>query len=110
MKFSEMPYQRPDADSLIQKGKEITAAFAASGSWEEAEKCFYQMEDMNQELETMYSLAYVRHTIDTADAFYDKEVEYLDQALPLFQEMSTAFGKTMLDSPFREDLEKGSVR
>lgn len=54
----------------------------------------------------MYSLAYVRHTIDTTDEFYDKEMEYLDQTLPLCQEVGTELGKAMLASPFRAQLEK----
>lgn len=106
IKFSEMPYKRPDVDNLVKKGREVIASLAAASSPEEAETYFYQMEDMNRELDTMYSLAYVRHTIDTTDEFYDKEMEYLDQTLPLCQEVGTELGKAMLASPFRAQLEK----
>lgn len=65
IKFSEMPYKRPDVDNLVKKGREVIASLAAASSPEEAETYFYQMEDMNRELDTHVQLglcpAYDRH-------------------------------------------------
>ena len=40
MKFSEMPYERPELDDMINKVKELTEALKAATSYEEARKVF----------------------------------------------------------------------
>ena len=56
-------------------------------------------------VETMFSLAYVRNTIDTNDAYYEAEVLWLQEQeaslIPLKKEYLQAFAA----SPFRKDFE-----
>ena len=45
-------------------------------------------EEMGKEVGTNCSIAYVRHTIDTRDEFYEKESDYLDEIYPALQELN----------------------
>ena len=40
MKFSEMPYKRPDPEAVIAQCKEATEKLKNAGSYEEARKIF----------------------------------------------------------------------
>ena len=106
MKFPEMPYKRPDIPELRTKAFQLAERLSAAKTFEEADAVFTQVEDMVGGIYTQESLAYVRHCIDTADNFYDEEIEYLNNALPEMQEPNQAFLLALLNSPFRPRFEE----
>ena len=55
---------------------------------------------------TMAQLAYIRHSIDTRDAFYDKENDFIDEHMPLLEETIQRVNRALLASNHREALEK----
>jgi len=55
---------------------------------------------------TMSTLAYIRHTIDTTDEFYDGEQSYFDEADPLFRETMQRLELALAGSPHRAALEE----
>ncbi|MBQ3879109.1 MAG: M3 family oligoendopeptidase [Oscillospiraceae bacterium] len=106
MKFSEFPYKRVDKDALIAKINASVAALEAAKTFEEAEKVFLDLEAINAHAETMFTVANIRHDINTADEFYDGEVAYADEAQPEIGEYAQKWTMAMLASPFRPDFEK----
>lgn len=106
MKFSEMPYERPLLDETKQKAEQIKERFAAADSFEAAEKALLEWDNLTKHLDTMMSLAYIRHTINTEDPFYLNEVEYLDESSPEFTELQQGFVRLLVESPFRRQLEE----
>ena len=106
MKFSEMPYERPDIEALKKFLDDAAARLAAAGTFEEADEVFLEVERGMSHAETMLTIANIRHDINTADEFYDKEVEFADQALPELQEYSQKWDLALLKSPFRADFER----
>jgi len=106
MKFSEMPYTRPNLEEIREKCQAIGQRLAAAGSAQEQVDAYLAFEEMQKEVNTNLSLAYVRHTIDTRDAFYDKENEYGDEISPALQEMRQKIELSLLNSPFRAELEE----
>lgn len=106
MKFPEMPYKRPDIPELRTKAFQLAERLSVAKTFEEADAVFTQVEDMVGGIYTQESLAYVRHCIDTADNFYDEEIEYLNNALPEMQEPNQAFLLALLNSPFRPRFEE----
>ena len=106
MKFSEMPYERPDIEALKKFLDDAAGRLAAARSFEEADAVFLEVERGTAHAETMLTIAHIRHDINTADEFYDKEVEFADQALPELQEYSQKWDLAMLKSPFRADFER----
>ncbi len=106
MKFSEMPYVRPDLAAFQAKGEEIAKRIAQAASADEAVKAYQEFDKIQGEVNTALSLAYVRHTIDTRDQFYDQEIDFADEAGPALQETSQKVNRALLDSPLRTQLEE----
>ncbi|MBO4836800.1 MAG: M3 family oligoendopeptidase [Clostridia bacterium] len=105
MKFSEMPYTRPDPDAVKAGMKELTERLRNAQSYEEAKAVFLEKEEKEKLINTMGTLAYIRHSIDTRDKFYDEEIEFWDEIGPELEEYGQAWIDAMLTSPFRRDFE-----
>ena len=104
MKFSEMPYARPDLDAVKQQVADLLARFKAAATYAEAHAVFLEEEKLNKHVDTLAQLASVRNTIDTRDKFYDEEMNFWNEATPQLQECQNAWSRAMLDSPFRADF------
>ena len=76
MKFSQMKYERPDAELLKEQLKSLTERMAAAASYEEAREVFLELEKLESEVMTVMQIASIRHTIDTRDEFYDAEQKW----------------------------------
>ena len=105
MKFSEMPYKRPDPDAMKQALSERTEQLKNAKSYAEAKAVFLEKEELEKSVGTMGTLAYVRHSIDTRDAFYDGEKAFWDEIGPEIEEYEQAWLEAMLASPFRKGFE-----
>ena len=90
MKFSEMPYQRPDIPALREKLEALRARIEGAQSADEAERAYRESDALSQQYATATSLAYIRHSIDTRDGFYDAEVAYIDEHSPELEEYPRA--------------------
>lgn len=106
MKFSEMPYQRPDLDAAKKNLADLTARLKNAADYATAKQVFLEKETAGKHLETMSTLASIRHSIDTRDTFYDEESNFWNNALPEIQEYEQQWTQAMLDSPFRADFAK----
>ena len=105
MKFSDMTYTRPDLEAAKAAISGCTEALNRAESYEEARAAFLKLQELHSHLYTADTLAYVRHTIDTRDAYYDEEARFLAEHLPLLREAQQEFQKALLSSPFRPDFE-----
>ena len=106
MKFSEMKYERPDIDEIRRSADSIRKEFENAESLEAADECFRKWDRLIAHTDTMMSLAYVRNSINTQDEFYENEVEYTDEIAPVFTEIQQSFARLLVNSRFREGLEK----
>ena len=105
MKFSEMPYKRPDPEAVKAELAELTARLKKARDYEEFRTVFLEKEEKSKLTDTMSTLAYVRHSIDTRDAFYDGEIAFWDEIGPELEEGEQAWMAAMLESPFRREFE-----
>ena len=106
MKFSEMPYQRPDPEAVKAQLAAFTERLKSAKTYEEAKAIFLEKEEQGKLVETMGTLASVRHSIDTRDTFYDDESKFWDNFGPEIAEYEHAWTEAMLASPFRADFAK----
>ena len=106
MKFSEMPYTRPDKDEILARTAEATARLRAAKTFEEAEAVYLEADRYSGEIATLATLAGIRHSIDTRDAFYEAESDWWDETSPLLAEGSNAFQQALFESPFRPRFEE----
>ena len=104
MKFSEMPYKRPDTEALKQRWTALTQRLEHAATYEEARAAFLEQQALSRSAETQATLASVRHSIDTRDAFYDGEEKFWNVFAPELEEYEQAWKAAMLASPFRKDF------
>ena len=104
MKFSEMPYERPDLAAVKQQFADLLAELQAAPDCAAAREVFLREQTLSKHIDTLANLASVRNTIDTRDKFYDEEMNFWNEALPQLQECENAWSKAMLASPFRKDF------
>ena len=105
MKFSEMPYKRPDPEEIKKDFQDFTERLKKAGSYEEAKATFLAYEDWYKIADTTATLAYVRQSIDTRDEFYSQEKDFWDEIGPEIEEVEQEWIEALLQSPFRKDFE-----
>lgn len=104
MKFSEMPYARPDTEALKKQFASLTEQLKAAGDYSQAKAIFLEADKLMRSLETVASLAHIRHSIDTRDEFYNEEEKFWNGALPELNEYFQNWTLAMLQTPFRDDF------
>ena len=70
MKFTEMPYTRPDLEKIKADSTRLLERIQSASSAQEQIDAYLAYEELGKEIGTNFSLAYARHTIDTRDEFY----------------------------------------
>lgn len=106
MKFSDMPYKRPQIEVIRKEIAQITRDLEAAKTYEEARNALIAMDNEDKRVSTQSHLAFIRHSIDTRIGFYDDEMKYWNGALPQMQEYIQAFDRALLGSPFRAQFEE----
>lgn len=104
MKFSQIPYERPDSKALMEQLSRLTGRLKAAATYEEARKVFLEKETLQKHIRTAATLVEIRHTIDTRDQFYNDEMKFWNETSPQLEEYFQAWTQAMLDSPFREEF------
>lgn len=106
MKFQDYKYTRPDYKEFKNKFIALVKEFDGADSFEDCEKKLEDINSLRNHILTMVVLVQIRHTIDTKDDFYNKEQEYWDENIPLYEEINVLFYKSLMKSKFKNHLEK----
>ncbi len=106
MKVSELKYERVEFESIKKGLKQIIADIKNAKSVNEILNARENLLSILEEYITSISLAYMRHTINTVDEFYNNEKDYYDEIGPQFENYLQQCTVAILDSPFRDELEK----
>ncbi len=104
MKFSEMPYERPDVETLKAALSEITKAFRNAKTYSEAKETFLLKEKTAAHIATLQMIVSIRHSIDTRDRFYKEENDFWNLASPQLEESFQEWTQSFLDTPFRKEF------
>ena len=104
MKFSEMPYARPDTETVKKQLTKLTERLKNAGTYEEAKAAFLEEQKASLAVETQATLASIRHSIDTRDTFYDEEEKFWNTFSPELEEYQQAWKAAMLESKFRPEF------
>ncbi|NAP01178.1 M3 family oligoendopeptidase, partial [Halomonas sp. MG34] len=103
--FENYTYERPDMPAEKEKFNALLNKFKEASSYKEATEAIEAINKRRNTLATMFNLVYIRASIDTNDAYYQKERDFFDEVSPEISEMATAFYKELVSSPYREELE-----
>ena len=104
-KFSELEYVRPDFEKVKDNIKASIEKMKAAESFTEALSIYTESEKEINELMMMYTIVYIRNTVDTSDKFYEEERKVFDAEFPTFGPLSVASGEAINESKFRNDFE-----
>ena len=89
IRFSEIPYQRPDMEALKATVEKAARKVRAAKSSAEVRDAYFTVQEKELDADTMWVICHVRNTIDTTDAFYDSEMKWLREAdaqlIPVFK-------------------------
>ncbi|WP_369900506.1 M3 family oligoendopeptidase [Bacillus manliponensis] len=105
MSFKDYEYKRPSMEELEKKFKEAIVQFTNAGTAENQRKVISYINEIRNDFNTMYNLCYIRHTLDTTDAFYKEENEFFDESSPIVKGYVTKYYEALMQSPFRVELE-----
>lgn len=86
MRFSEIPYKRPDIAEISAEYDKITKKVLEADSAAEQLAAFGEHEKLYSHIDTLSSLVYIRYSTNTKDEFYVAEQEFMDEASPVLQE------------------------
>ena len=81
-RFSEIQYVRPDLAAYREELLAHVEKVKNAKSWEELKAEWLAHSVKSMEIMTMRSVASIRNTVDTTDAFYDGEMRYFHAELP----------------------------
>lgn len=103
-KFKDIQYTRPDCEAFQKLAEDNAEKIKNAVSYSEAKKVFLEFDKAESEFFDMANIAYIRHTIDTSDEFYDKENEFLNEKTPELMPALLAFSNAVYDSRFKPDF------
>lgn len=105
MKFKDFKYERVSLDEVKEKYTNLLDELERSDDPSTFKEVFNKINIYRSHVQTMFTLASVRHTIDTSDKFYDEENEYWDNTMPLIQAYETRFFKLLNNCSFKDKLD-----
>lgn len=103
-KFKDLTYVRPDYDAWMEQQRGYIAGIKAAKSYEELKQLILANEKYEAEQSTMVSIASIRNTLDTGDAFYEQEMALMYEKQGLFALLAKEAGEAILATPWREEL------
>ncbi|MFI8686500.1 M3 family oligoendopeptidase [Rossellomorea sp. NPDC077527] len=106
MKFEEFTYERPNLEEIKPVFEKALQKFKSASDVSEQVEAIKDINEIRLNIDTMQNICYIRHSIDTNDSFYKEEQEYIDDMMPEVSGMVTEYYQELVNSPYREDLEK----
>ena len=114
LKFSEMPYERPDMEAIRHCYEQTISSLAGAKNYEEARSAFFSLQDAEKQAGTMMSICSVRNTIDTTDEYYENEMKWLREQnaalIPLRKQYREALAHSAYRPRFEEEFGKQLFR
>lgn len=105
MKFEDYPYTRPDIAELKSRFNTLRENFSLASSFDEQDAILVEINALRGEFESMSQIVSIRQTVDTTDTFYEKEQEFFDENMPVYQGLISDLYQALVGSRFRGDLE-----
>ncbi|MFE5318061.1 M3 family oligoendopeptidase [Paenibacillus sp. NPDC056579] len=105
MKFQDYVYERPNMEQFRSEFTSLLERFNAASTLEEQDTAMEAINAARTRVSSMFAIARIRYSINTADAGYKAEQDYIDEQSPVYQGLITDYYKALAGSPFRAELE-----
>lgn len=104
MKFSEFEYKRPDIAGASARLQSLAAGLGPDTGAQALLEAYRAMRAISDDIATAGTIASIRHTVDTRDAFYDAENDYFDEQGPVLSDKALGFYRAVLACPAKKAL------
>jgi M3 family oligoendopeptidase len=105
MKFEDFTYERPNLEEIKPVFEKVLQKFKTASDVSEQVEAIKEINEIRLNIDTMQNICYIRHSIDTNDAFYKEEQEYIDEMMPEVSGIVTEYYQELVNSPYRQELE-----
>lgn len=105
MKFNDIPYKRPSIEEFETEFKSLLKEFETATSFEIQDAAFLKLYRLRDKFDTMYQLANIKYTTDTANDEFQKEVDFYNSAMPTVEDLITQYYKTLIHATFKKELQ-----
>ena len=109
MTFKDYKYERLSIEEIENNSLKLITKLKNASTPDTFMDCFKEINKYRGHIQTMMTLCSIRHTINTADKFYEAEQDYWDNTAPLIQKYEVEFFKVCLDCGFRDELPIPSI-
>ena len=106
MKVKDIPYEHLEMEDIRREMREIIDGIKNAKSVDEILALRERFLRFEVRRHSAFALSEIRYTCNTADAYYKKEHEYIDEISPEVQTLMSEYGSALLNSPFRAELEE----
>lgn len=106
MFFSDFPYENPDLAQYEIDFITCVQQFIEASEYSDAKQTLHELNHLRSDLFKNFKIASIRFSIDTNDHYYGIENEFWDYNEPIVNQIHKHFYESLLDSPFRPQLEK----
>ncbi len=106
MEFKDYEYIRPNFQKLKEEMDRLTVTIEKSKDVEEVKDLIKKVQELNKSYDSMSTLAFIRNTINTQDAYYEKEVEILQTDGTIVSASLNRFSKVLVHHKLRDQLER----
>lgn len=106
MKFSEMPYERPNIEEVRAFYKNLYERFQNAKSGEEQFTLHLEKQEYENHLMSLRTIANIRHDGNSKDEFYNAENEFYDSVMPEIGALAQKYNDLLFESPYRAYLEE----
>lgn len=104
--FENYTYKRPNLDEVKVAFDGLLKNFKHAENVEEQTTAMNEINKLRNEIGTMFTLASIRHSIDTNDEFYKAEQDYMDEIQPEVEGLVSLYYQALVESRFRRELEE----
>lgn len=105
MRFEDYKYERPNFNEIAQRLNEISTLIEISEDIDVVKNMIEQAFEIKGKCDTMCTLAYIRHSLNTNDEFYNKEIEVIQEEGNVVDSSDNALTKILVKHALRPELE-----
>ncbi len=103
--FDTIEYKRPDVAAVQAEMEKLTEELRNATSYQQVKQILLRADEATEEMETMLTVAHIRNTLNTTDPFYEEEMAWIQQTMPLVQMSFIALEKELVQSPFVSEID-----
>ncbi len=104
MKFADFEYTRPDMAAAAAQLEALREEAQSAGGGPALLDVYRRFRALSDAVGSAGTIASIRHTVDTRDAFYDAENDYFDRESPVVGDKTLSLYRAFLASPHKGAL------